>query len=247
MKTVFRRNIKNLICLIAAFAVVFTSVIVPTSVYGDEVTQLIPPVVQRPIYTVYFDGNGGSSSLGSKRVQYSNIYGSLPTASRSKYTFRGWFTAKSGGEEITQYSTVNISGDQTLYARWQKNLSYEKEVLKFVNSERKKKKLVKLKWDKKIYKGTKVRAKEIVRQFSHTRPNGGSGARYLLKFVKKGRSSGECLGKGFTDPRKLVTAFMNSPSHRRIIMMKKARTCAISAKTSDGTTYWCLGTSALYR
>lgn len=247
MKTGFVLRIRHIICAVAAIAVVVTSVVTPTGVYGEDLTQVSPPVSQRPIFTVHFNANGGKVSLSSKKIQYSNIYGSLPTPTRSKYTFRGWYTSAKGGSEITQYSTVTVNSDQTLYARWQKNLSYEKEVLKYVNKERKKKKLKTLKWDKKIYKGTKVRAKEIVKQFSHTRPNGGSGARYLLKFVKKGRSSGECLGKGFNEPQKLVTAFMNSPSHRRIIMMKKARTSAISAVVSGGTTYWCLGTSALYR
>ena len=249
MRIFFGNYNKKFICILISFIVIVTSFGLSESVYGevDAVSPQSPPVVQRPIYTVTFNGNGGKASLGSKQVQYSNIYGALPTATRSKYVFRGWYTAKKGGTEVTQYSRVNIGGNQVLYARWQKTLSYEKEVLKYVNKERKKKRLKKLKWDKKLHKGTKKRATEITKKFSHTRPKGGSGARFLLKYVKKGRSSGECLGMGFNDPQKLVTAFMNSASHKRIIMMKKARTCAISSKVKSGTTYWCLGTSALYR
>lgn len=244
VKMTYGSKRKNMICLMTALIVVLTTFAVPAGVYGAEQSS---PVVQKPIFTVKFDANGGAVSIKSKQVQQANIYGSLPEPTRSKYIFRGWYTAATGGSQIEQFSSVNISGNQTLYARWQKVLSYDKEVLKFVNIERGKQKLVKLKWDKKIYKGTAVRAGEITKKFSHVRPNGGSGARFLLKYVKKGRSSGECLGMGFNDPQKLVTAFMGSPTHKRIIMMKKARTCAISSKIYDGTTYWCLGTSALYR
>lgn len=248
MKVMIRENRKKILCIFTALVVLLTSLVVPSGVFAAERTvQQDGVVTQNPWPIVTFNANGGSVTTKNKQVAYSNIYGSLPTPTRSKYVFRGWYTAAKGGTQITQYSTVKVATDHTLYARWQKNLSYEKEVVKFVNKERKKKKLVKLKWDKKLHKGTKIRANEITKQFSHVRPNGGSGARFLLKYVKKGRSSGECLGMGFSEPAKLVSAFMGSPSHKRIIMMKKARTCAVSFKVSGGSTYWCLGTSALYR
>lgn len=247
MKSIAFRNSKRIISVLIVAILMCTSVVVPVNVYGATDPAMYVPVSPRPIYTCYFNGNGGSVPLAYKQVQYQNIYGSLPTPTRNKYTFKGWYTAASGGVEVTQYSRFYGTGDVVLYARWQKTASYDKEVMKYINIKRKSLKLKKLKWDKKLTKGTKKRAKEITRIFSHTRPNGGSGARYLLKFVKKGRSSGECLGKGFTEPSKLVTAFMNSPAHRRIIMMKKARTVAVSSTISGGTTYWCVGTSALYK
>ena len=71
-----------------------------------------------PTYTVIFDANGGSVDTASKTVTQGETYGTLPTPKRDNYTFTGWFTAKDGGTQITSYSTVNLSGDQTLYARW---------------------------------------------------------------------------------------------------------------------------------
>lgn len=236
---------RKAVCVLTAVVLAATSVGMSGSVYAT-VTQSAP-VVQKPIYTVYFNANKGKVRTKSKSVQYTNIYGSLPKPTRSKYTFRGWYTKKTGGSKVTQYSRYYTKGNQTLYARWQKTTSYEKSVVTNINKQRKKKKLVKLKWDKKLYKGTKKRAKEITKKFSHVRPNGGSGARFLLRYVKKGRSSGECLGKGFDDPKALVKAFMNSYSHKRIIMMKKGRTCAVSCRVKGGVTYWAVGTSALYR
>lgn len=237
----------GIICIAMSLALLVTSFIVPNQTFASTTITPNTPVVQQPIYTVSFHPNKGKVSRTSQLVQYGNIYGALPTPTRSKYKFRGWYTAKKGGTLITQYSRYYVSGNQTLYARWQKTTTYEKSVMKYINKERKKKKLKQLKWDKKLHKGTKKRAKEITKKFSHTRPNGKSGARFLLKYVKKGRSSGECLGMGFDDPQKLVTAFMGSKSHKRIIMMKKARTCAVSSRVKGGVTYWCVGTSALYK
>ena len=48
-------------------------------------------------YTVTFDARGGSVSTSSKTVTYNSTYGTLPTPTRTGYTFKGWYTASSGG------------------------------------------------------------------------------------------------------------------------------------------------------
>ena len=72
-------------------------------------------------FTVTFDANGGSTSTASKTVTYASTYGTLPTPTRTGYTFSGWYTAKSGGTQITSSTTVSITAAQTLYARWTAN------------------------------------------------------------------------------------------------------------------------------
>lgn len=72
-------------------------------------------------YTVSFNGNGGSVSTSSKDVTYGQTYGTLPSASRSNYTFLGWFTAASGGSQVTASTEVTITANQTLYAHWKSN------------------------------------------------------------------------------------------------------------------------------
>ena len=69
-------------------------------------------------YTVTFNANGGSVSTASKSVTYGSTYGTLPTPTRSNYTFSGWYTATSGGTKVTSSSTVSITAAQTLYAQW---------------------------------------------------------------------------------------------------------------------------------
>lgn len=71
-------------------------------------------------YTVTFDANGGSVSPSSKVITPSQKYGDLPMPSRNGYTFDGWYTSASGGTQVTAATTVNLTGNQTLYAHWTK-------------------------------------------------------------------------------------------------------------------------------
>ena len=54
----------------------------------------------------------------TKSVTYGSTYGTLPSPTRSGYTFSGWYTASEGGSNITSGSTVSATSDHTLYARW---------------------------------------------------------------------------------------------------------------------------------
>ncbi len=69
-------------------------------------------------YTVYFDPNGGSISTISKKVTYGEAYGTLPTPTRTEYTFIGWYTAAIDGTPVTSSTTVTTASDHTLYAHW---------------------------------------------------------------------------------------------------------------------------------
>ena len=75
-------------------------------------------------YTVTFNPNGGTVSQTSTTVTYDSTYGTLPTPTRTGYTFEGWFTAASGGTQITSDTIVKITSTQTLYAHWTLNKSY---------------------------------------------------------------------------------------------------------------------------
>lgn len=66
-------------------------------------------------YTVTFDGNDGTPSVDSMTTTKQKLT-SLPDASRSKHSFNGWYTEKSGGTKITT-DTV-FSANTTVYAHW---------------------------------------------------------------------------------------------------------------------------------
>ena len=86
--------------------------------YSDAVTLTVLGQ-SAATYTVTLDPNGGTCSTGSKTVVYGSAYGTLPTPTRTGYTFAGWWTAKdSGGKQVTKDTVCYATGNYTLYARW---------------------------------------------------------------------------------------------------------------------------------
>lgn len=73
------------------------------------------------VFMVSFNANEGIVNESSKTVVYGSTYGSLPTPTRDYYTFDGWYTAKDGGDKITESSVFNSAENITLYAHWTKN------------------------------------------------------------------------------------------------------------------------------
>lgn len=70
-------------------------------------------------YTVTFDPNGGKTSVASKTVTFDSTYGNIPTPTRTGYSFVGWYTAKSGGSNVTSSTRVTTPSNHTLYAHWE--------------------------------------------------------------------------------------------------------------------------------
>ena len=69
--------------------------------------------------TVRYDSQEGSSATGgSLSTTTGGTLASLPTTSREGYAFNGWFTASTGGSEVTTSSPHGQTADFTLYARW---------------------------------------------------------------------------------------------------------------------------------
>lgn len=69
-------------------------------------------------YTLNYDANGGSVSPSSKTVTYNSTYGTLPTPTRTGYSFNGWFTATTGGTQVTSATTYTTASDSTIFAQW---------------------------------------------------------------------------------------------------------------------------------
>ncbi|MDR2674851.1 MAG: putative Ig domain-containing protein [Opitutaceae bacterium] len=73
-------------------------------------------------YTVtvtFAAGAAGVPAPPAKTVSPGLAYGSLPSPSREGHTFDGWFTAATGGSQVTDATDVPVNaGNHTLYARW---------------------------------------------------------------------------------------------------------------------------------
>lgn len=74
----------------------------------------------KPI-TVTYDANGGSVSPTTTTVLYGNYYGTLATPTRVGHAFAGWYTAASGGTQVTSQTQMTKTSNHTIYAHWNTN------------------------------------------------------------------------------------------------------------------------------
>ena len=77
-------------------------------------------------YVVTWNANGGSCNKTSQSVNYGSQIGTLPTCTKSNYTFQGWYTAASGGTKIS--TTTTVTKAVTYYAQWKLSEPTYKEV-----------------------------------------------------------------------------------------------------------------------
>ncbi len=82
------------------------------------------PIFTANTYVATFNANGGTFP-GSTTTTITETYDSnyiLPTTeqpTRTGHNFLGWFTAATGGTEVTTSTTVTTAGNHTLYAHWE--------------------------------------------------------------------------------------------------------------------------------
>ena len=69
--------------------------------------------------TVTFDANGGTADKSSVMKDKNATVGTLPGATRKGFAFKGWFTDKSGGTQITE--KTKVTKNVTYYAQWAAN------------------------------------------------------------------------------------------------------------------------------
>lgn len=81
-----------------------------------------------------------------------------------------------------------------------------------------------------------IRAKEQAQSFSHTRPNGSE-----FWTVDSSVCYGECLSKGYNE-NEVTDAWMNSPSHKAIIMDNGYKTMGVGIHEENGVCYIALET-----
>ena len=69
------------------------------------------------LYTLTYNPNGGVVSPTSAKIYYSEPYGTLPKPTRTGYTFANWWTAASGGTQVTTNTKMGAA-NTTIYAHW---------------------------------------------------------------------------------------------------------------------------------
>ena len=106
------------------------------------------------------------------------------------------------------------------------------EVVALVNAERASYGLSALRVDSELTRAACVRAQEIVRQFSHTRPDGTSWS------TVSSSAHGENIAMGYHTASAVMTSWMNSQGHRENILRTGFGSIGVCAYTYGGTTYW---------
>ena len=106
------------------------------------------------------------------------------------------------------------------------------EVVRQVNEERAKYGLSQLRTDAELTRAARVRAEEIVRSFSHTRPDGSKWATVSVS------AYGENIAMGQKTADKVMAAWLTSEGHRANILRPSYGSIGVCALTVNGVTYW---------
>lgn len=117
--------------------------------------------------------------------------------------------------------------------------SYIKQVVNLVNEERAKAGLSPLSIDSKTESAAAVRAKEIQRSFSHTRPDGKDFSSVLKEYGVSYQAAGENIAYGQRSPKDVMESWMNSSGHRANILNPNFGKIGVGyAQDGNGTGYW---------
>ena len=117
--------------------------------------------------------------------------------------------------------------------------AFANEVVRLVNEERAKAGLPALTVDRGAASAAQVRAKEIERSFSHTRPDGSSFNSALTEAGVNFRGAGENIAYGQNSPEKVMEGLMNSSGHRANILNSSYTSIGVGHyQNASGVNYW---------
>ncbi|MDR1464943.1 MAG: CAP domain-containing protein [Oscillospiraceae bacterium] len=116
---------------------------------------------------------------------------------------------------------------------------YAAEVARLVNAERAKQGLPPLAYARdSLTAAAQVRAEELPRSFSHTRPNGSSCFSVLDAYGIDYQGVGENIAYGQINPAEVMDSWMHSTGHRENILGSFDRIGIGVARDADGRLYW---------
>lgn len=118
------------------------------------------------------------------------------------------------------------------------NSTYAQQVISLVNEERAKAGLAPLNEAANVTQAANVRAQEIVRSFSHTRPDGSSFSSVLQQNGVSYRGAGENIAYGQRTAAEVMDGWMNSSGHRANILNANYTNIGVGFYESNGVKYW---------
>ena len=127
------------------------------------------------------------------------------------------------------YATASGKSAQTAVVY---SLSLADEVVKQVNAERARAGLRALRVSAELSRAARVRAVEITRKFSHTRPDGSAWR------TVSSAAYGENIAVGQRTADKVMAAWLTSSGHRANLLRASYGSIGVCAVISGGVTYW---------
>lgn len=129
-------------------------------------------------------------------------------------------------------STWTAGASQTARSTVAVRTSLADEVVRQVNQERARRGLGALRVSAELSRAARVRAGEITRKFSHTRPDGTAWR------TVSSAAYGENIAMGQRTADKVMAAWMTSSGHRANILRASYGSIGVCAVVSGGVTYW---------
>ena len=114
------------------------------------------------------------------------------------------------------------------------NNSFQIEVVRLVNIERRKRGLAPLSISNRLSEAAAIRANEIVQKFSHTRPDGSSYHTVIKNVGYMHPYVGENIAAGRKSPEEVMNAWMNSNGHRAAILNPNYTEIGVGVNYEDG-------------
>lgn len=130
-----------------------------------------------------------------------------------------------------------VQGSSSVSAGIQSS-SAASEVVRLTNSARSQNGYAALVEDGALSEAAAMRAREIARSFSHTRPSGASFSSALSESGVSYLRAGENIASGQKSASEVVNAWMNSPGHRANILNSSYSRIGSASVNIDGTLYW---------
>ena len=161
----------------------------------------------------------------SSNAAVASVSGGKITA---KMTGTATITATVGGKSATCKVTVKVS--QPTGSKFVSTT----ECYNKLNEYRKAAKLSSLKKDATLESLAKVRATELIKKFSHTRPNGNRG----LSIIPGNLRKGENIAKGQKSCSSVMSAWYKSTGHKDNMLHKGFTKVGIAGIEYQGTMYW---------
>ena len=121
-----------------------------------------------------------------------------------------------------------------LLAENENTQNYAQRVLDLVNIERRKAGVKPLVLSDELMRAAAVRSQEVIKVFSHTRPDG---TQFSSIVFKHGRMMGENIGGGYKTPEEAVDGWMHSEGHRKNILHPDFTELGVGYTYAEGSPY----------